>query len=378
MSHQPFYRLILILTLLACIGTAGAQVKLDAWLLNKDIKVLFLSDFNFTGNAAMSGDFFQLQLTNQTPSDQSIRVRLEVGWDGGEDGKIAEGITRPFLLQMGEIRMIRSSDLLGGHHTYSLEDYAIDSDAELLKDKILKTGKVPSGVYSFRFQIMSESMDSVLDERQIDILITNPTTLYLQSPGASAELELQSIFSPYPLFRWISDMNRFRLIVAEKLDDVHDQAAPDEIIQDRVIFEKELIVDPTLSQVENGVETVVAPAYTYPSVGAPALQAGKTYYWQVHGLVNSAGQQIELPSEIWAFRVADLTQASTSRVLATLLSSLQCGNLESFFGPGSPLEGYEPTGIFMINGQPISLQAVQQILAKIQSGEYQLVDTTCE
>ena len=173
-------------------------------------------------------------------------------------------------------------------------------------------------------------------------------------------------------------MDRFRLVVAEKLPGVHDQAGPDEIIQDRVIFERELIVDPYLSKSEPGVETIASPSYPYPASGAWSLEAGKTYYWQLIGLVGGASQEIELPSEIWTFHVTGINESSEYQQLLQLLSTLPQDDISALFAHNGLLEGYDPSGSFFVNGQPISLDAVIQILLKVQSGDYQFVGTICE
>jgi hypothetical protein len=216
MPRKFVVHLILIAALAAMAVSAFAQnVDLNAYLLNREIKVFFLSDFNFTGRASSGGDIFAIDIINRSTNPQTVRVALQVSWDGFDDGPIAEGITEPIVLQPLETIHITNQNLFSSNERISLQDYSIDAVAENLKDTILRTGKLPAGIYSFDLQLLPETGNPKY--QRIDISISNPTTLYLQSPGGPAEMAVQNIFSPLPMFRWISDMDRFRLIVAELL-----------------------------------------------------------------------------------------------------------------------------------------------------------------
>lgn len=378
MPRKFVVHLILIAALAAMAVSAFAQnVDLNAYLLNREIKVLFLSDFNFTGRASSGGDIFAIDIINRSTTPQSVRVGLQVLWDGFDGGPIAEGITEPIVLQPLETIHITNQNLFSASGRFSMQDYSIDAAAENLKDTILRTGKLPAGIYSFVLQLLPETSNTILKHQQIDISISNPTTLYLQSPGGPAEMAVQNIFSPFPMFRWISDMDRFRLIVAELLPGSGQRADPQEVIENRVILTKELLVDPTLSKAEPGAETIPSHSYAYPGAGGWALQPGKIYYWQLIGLARSAGQQVELPSEIWSFRLANMGEGSTSSQLMHLLSLLPLGDLD-LFGPDGVLAEYEPTGTFLVNGQPMSFEEIVQILNGMNSGVNKVIGVTCE
>jgi hypothetical protein len=106
------------------------------------------------------------------------------------------------------------------------------------------------------------------------------------------------------------------------------------------------------------------------------LQPGKFYYWQLIGLVRSAGQQVELPSEIWSFRLANMGEGSTSSQLMHLLSLLPLGDLD-LFGPGGVLAEYEPTHF---SGQWTAdvVRGIVQILNGMNSGVNKVIGVTCE
>ncbi|HNR68639.1 MAG TPA: hypothetical protein PKN04_11955, partial [bacterium] len=67
MPRKFVVHLILIAALAAMAVSAFAQnVDLNAYLLNREIKVFFLSDFNFTGRASSGGDIFAIDIINRS------------------------------------------------------------------------------------------------------------------------------------------------------------------------------------------------------------------------------------------------------------------------------------------------------------------------
>jgi hypothetical protein len=357
-----------------------AQVAIQAQVLQRDLRVFFLSDFNFTGRGRATSEIFAVQIING-PVTQNYTLRLAISKDSVP---LAEGRTNPFSMPPAQVIRITNANLFSQAQQFSLDDYHILADGQDMRDQILATGKLPSGIYRFDFIVLLNGVEQ--DRTYLEIDITNPSSLDLIGPGTPAGRGVPGIsLTPFPFFRWTSNLTRFRLTVAEKLPMVHDSASPAEIIQDRVRFERVVSLDParTGSIAADGTEYTATTSYLYPAAGVWPLEQGKSYYWQITGLVPGSGVETELPSEIWAFTIQEsggLSLSSTSRLseLLTTLRSDSGTDMGASFGEGGELDGFTMTGRFWLNGSWITYEQLQAILLKLASGEYTILETRVE
>ncbi len=373
----------LALCLMVMLATSvGAQdVSVTAQLLNPDMQVFFLSDFNFAGTGQINQELFSLTLVNQSPQIQRCELELIIETDRYQPPQLARGITSPFTLAANEMRRITNVNLFSQAREFSLQDYAITEDSEDLKDRILSTGQLPSGRYALIFRLHQVGTPFT-SEDIITLNISNPSFLNLIAPGMNAEDETTpAIYTTLPLFRWESNFDRFRLTVAERLPALHDQSSPEEIIQDKIVLQRTLYLDPSMmaTAADKNVDQVIpTTAFQYPADAAYPLQVGKTYYWRIEGLAPSSSRDVAFPGEIWAFRIDDGRMDPQARMIMNLLATMQLEELASFMGPGGALEGYEPTGTVHLNGQTITTDDLLDILQQLQSGDLEIVDITVE
>jgi hypothetical protein len=97
-------------------------------------------------------------------------------------------------------------------------------------------------------------------------------------------------------------------------------------------------------------------------------------------LASSSGSELELPGEIWSFKLVDFTAGGDGApsFLLSELGSLLGDDLAALLTASGPLSGFSPTGVFTINGRSYSLEQVLSLLAKIKNGEYVVVNVSCE
>lgn len=356
------------------------QVRLDAQLVDQNLQVYFLNDFNFTGNSIPTHDVFYLMIENTT--DQVLTCFLSLTIRSEEYGQLAYGETNAFQLPVTPPLRITNRNLFTTSQLFSLSHYTIEAAADELKRKILALGKLPSGTYSLGFRLRTST--GLEETELLTFTISNPSTLDLIAPGNNAGEKVgEMIYTTYPLFRWESNMETFRLMIAEKIPVLHDDVSPDEIIQSKIVYDVTLKVDPTLNNsFSNGTEIrIPSTYYQYPFAGAPPLEPGKTYYWQLYGLPATSGRAIEFPGEIWAFTIADPDQALSDANLQTLynlLLSLPIEELAALLGPGGPLEGYLPSGRMLVNGRAVTIDEMIQLLGEFQSGRYHIENIICQ
>lgn len=359
-----------------------SQINISAFLVNRELRVFFLSDFNFTGRGTGSGEIFQIRIANATFDPISFQLQLIIWYN---DKPLAQGITKPHSLTMAESPiLITNQNLFSQAHRFSLQDYSILPEGREMRDRILTTGRLPSGVYKFQFLLVNPADGTQYDDAFLEIDVSNPGSLDLISPGSPADhSEADVILSLQPVFRWTSNLTRFRLRLAERLPDVHDAAGPAEIIQDRIRFEIELAVDAARAGgvAADGSTYIPATSFQYPAAGAWPLERDKTYYWQVTGLAPTSGTELEMPSEIWAFRIGAPEQVIPTlshTILLERLSAIFGDRSDRLFSSGGSLAGFSPTGLCLLNGKWLTMEEALNILAKIAAGEYELIELRVE
>lgn len=358
------------------LGGLFAQTPvITSQVLNPDLKTFMLSDFNFTGKGTSAAEIFQVVINNPSQSEQICTLTLNI--QAEYQGPLAFGATEPFALQPREPIRITNRNLFSAANEFSLRDYQIEPLGQKLSDELLSTGRLPADIYYFIFDLQVDQ--EVVSNTILRFDITNPRNIDLISPGAPAgSAEDARIFTPFPLFRWESNISRFKLTIAERLPDMPETIGPEEIMQQRVVFERLLQVDTGGGSAFDAAETIPYTLYQYPVAGARPLEAGKVYYWQIVGLVETSGAPLEFPSEIWTFEVAT---SGSSQALTPLQQQIL--NYVRELNPdlltqGGKLQGYVPTETVLKNGIAISPDEILSILAKLVNGDYEMLEMTVE
>jgi len=308
----------------------------------RNAQILRVSDFNITGSGSVSR-LFSLTV-NGTISTNAI-LRFELVSDRFAGTTIVVATSRPFPVSPG-LNPFTYQDITRGGDI----DYNADAVKELT-DAILQTGKLPGGTYTFILTVFDANQPNVpLDSEQQTLMISNPTTLDLISPGAAVSgRECVEQFGLLPQFKWNSNADRFLITVCEVLP---NSSSPEEVMQN----------EPRLQRIlQRGIDFMGSPSLIYPSAGLP-LQFGKTYYWQIQALINSPSGEVRLPSEIWCFQISSINNPGGSTVIQQLLNLLGSSDLEALFGEGGPLQGYRPTGVASMNGRRMELSELLNIL----------------
>ncbi len=385
MSKKYFSFIAVLVALVFCQNQASAQsesVTIKAELLNPDIKMFMLSDFfDFTGHGAVTGGLFRLKIMNG-PTQIQAKFVLSLQISSHEYGKLASGYTEPFELDLAPLEetFITDTDLFSDASKYSLADYSIEDITKALTDRILASGALPSDVYYFHFDLeQNGSMSSMKSDDFFEIDVSNTKTLDLITPGANVDHgEISQISSTLPLFIWESNMDRFELTIAEKLADVPESVDPEQVLQGRIIFKKILQISRGDTAPVDGAIVIPTTTFQYPVSADFSLERGKTYYWQLKGIVKTPSETLYFPSEIWGFKIQQMEgtlltpeQQQIHDILTTLLGD----DFNQFFEAGGDLDGFNPTGFITINGKKISISDLRALLAKLHSGELKVTGT---
>ncbi|MFZ5517725.1 MAG: hypothetical protein ACOY90_13855 [Candidatus Zhuqueibacterota bacterium] len=335
-------------------GCLVDDVTAELEIFIADASVLFLNDLNLA-NLEATPLLFSVTVQNNTNAIKS--VTLHFGINRGSDVLIA-GVSRPFDMQPHEVIYLTNQNIFSGGQRYSLENIDIGSAAEDLKNAILASGKLPAGSYQFYVKVDYQDNTHQNQEAFSDEIlnITDPTILDLTSPGQSAEMpDVMELFTPFPFFVWQSNASEFEITVCEKMS---TNSSPSDVMTN----------EPRLRQ------TIPWTFFQYPSAGAWPLEEGKTYYWQVFATVPSSSGPIRLESEIWGFKIGNVSGGMLSVEHAQMVSLLQTlfptGGIEGLFEPGGILEGFTFTGVMTVNGQPFTMEDLKAFFQKVLNKEY--------
>ena len=189
-----------------------AQVVIQAQVKQRDLRIFFLSDFNFTGKGRATNEVFGVTIINGAVT-QRYTLQLSIRKN---EVMLAEGMTNPFQMTAGQVISITNVNLFSQAQQFSLDEYQTHPDGEALMKQVMATGKLPTGVYRFTFDIYTDPTETVPESATfIEIDVSNPSSLDLIGPGSPADRAIPAI-SPtlFPLFRWTSNMERFKLTVA--------------------------------------------------------------------------------------------------------------------------------------------------------------------
>jgi len=361
-------KIAIFLFFLCCANISVADITIESEILNEDIKIFFINDFDLTqsGNSPL---LFRFIITNDTSVTKRVSLNLRVFFINSDEGdvELSSGTTGFFDLSPSQPLFINNQDLYSNTGDYKFVDYSMNEDAaDDIINTILSTGKLPSGTYQFLVTVTEEITGETSDYMSAPMTfeIYNPTTLDLIAPGEPAGgYELMEIYTPLPLFQWESDASSFRLKVCEKLP---ANNSPDDVMSN----------DPRLET------TVEASTFQYPLTGAFPLYPGTTYFWQVVAVTQSSSGPVEMESEIWGFKIVDMSKGLSSaeqvQIMNTLKLLLPARLAELLFNEFGELAGFSPTGVVFKDGKTISLKELYAFLEKITAGKIKITGHSIE
>lgn len=206
-----------------------------------------------------------------------------------------------------------------------------------------------------------------------DQMLDSEPDLDLFSPGDYIDMDA-IVNNPYPDFRWDGPKNvAYRVILVEEQRGEN----PETSIQNaKSTGASPLGGSPNLLDFEMMDVIVDEPGLQYPMSGVQPLQEGKTYYWQVFSLIETATNQEETASDIWGFRFGSSDEVSNEteeddelfRLLEMIVGyetakELQDGNYE--------LESIDQDDQEFFG--EIAKENLLQLIEKVQNGEAKII-----
>lgn len=262
------------------------------------------------------------------------------------------------------------------------------SDFEDMFGVIVQTARLPDGVYTFKFSVLSPEGDLLDDPVEEIINVTTPTTLQLTSPGGQSidNLEQNEIYTPYPVFQWESetfssgvidncDECGFFVRIAEfRCEDQTLSEAIEALTVYPLVQAKgwQLIGDVNGDDLWQSSEVTGSQlTFDYPS-GAVDLIPGSIYVWQIQKRISTTAGIKEINSPIYVFQFKAL---STNPVMQALQQILPEEIFNNFFKPCGPLTGYSSNGLFKIDGIEGDISTLNALMEEFNQGTRTLITT---
>ena len=367
---------------LVCVSLKAQNITLTGTIY--DYATYYVSSFDpQTGTS-------NFQLFRYTLSSDSYPVWIKVTFRAtmispalgiNTEATILDLYTSPFLVQNDIILDNRDlsttttelRDVTGASINLSvyIEDVIDVADLNAMLSSIMTTGRLADGNYTFQFGVASGSTESACESASPifetkTITVASPNAINLEYPGgALSDTSSTEIFNTYPLLVWSSSgcgSCASFVRVAEFNPSIH--SSMDEAIQD----ERRLPFD----QAQEWENIGIVNSYQYPLSGALPLEYGKVYVWQVkHELITTAGSD-ELLSPINAFSIHDVGSGTTTTSYHPIVQILQQvfseAQFNSLFGPSAVLDGFSPSGTYIINSDSDDLPAAISLLNRIKNG----------
>jgi len=343
-------------------GDFTIQIEL---LTNKNLDALYLADIDLQ-NFDTAEDIFAITVNKNVPNEfKNCYFYFELTRNNEAIIKAeSELFTIPasFTEKTFTNRELSSGFDFGEGQVAYFHSVNLTNATDKLRNDILKSGKLPFGVYKIIVELRQRSGEQPVVGRGEKILLqaTNPGYLQLVSPGVPAGNGLTSnVYTQYPVFQWTGNGLEYQVFVFEKKDMMQTY---DDIIN---------------SQPNWTSERLNKLSVQYPqAANAIPLEFGKTYYWIVRMYSETSGGEETQDSEVWEFSLVDPEQS------ANLQSQIVREDIMRFLanvlGPKvnevrASLEGYHLKTI-RFNGEEIRINQLYEILNRYKGQSFKIVD----
>ena len=387
--------LINIFITLFLISSIKSQTDLPNVTLQGEIfeyATYYINSFDMnTGSTNVQ--IFRYQLSSVDTGFQEVKVYFKASMISPSLGiennqTIIEVQTDPFRFKNGILldnRFISSEttviyDMDSPPNSIELKGQVLDrldpSQAEVIMQSVMTTGKIADGEYTFEVNILSAN-DQVLQSDSKTILVQSPVAISLESPAGTLSDTLDNtVYTTFPIFQWFSQIcngcNTF-IRVAQFNSQTH--SSMEDAMEDQRVLPFDQTVD--WYQIDN------INSFQYPFSGAYPLEEGNVYCWQVMITMPTTSGFEEMVSTIASFKIGEPGNIESNEMMSNpLLMALQqlLGDEQynTLFGSGSELQGFNPTGQVDVNGITVDESTINNLLNQIMNNNYQIQSVTVD
>jgi hypothetical protein len=377
-----FFVSLLFITFLVFSSAAQVQdLSVDLRLFNTQARIFYVGDLDPAG-LGNAPNYFILEIRNNGATERNVKLKFSVI---GNNVPFVEGETEAFRLPGNRVYLFNNNQLNTGviidEQEIKLGNYRINfSEIADLENRVTATGKLPAGVYEFRVELFSppNSMQPIPDINTDDniLIISNPTTIEPISPGNRVNSrDVPEIPTTTPYFIWQSDAGLFNLLIYRKYEaeDIQDVLSRDPILRleryPNQVFQYPSETSPLLFLTDDG-------SFSGSRGAVRLIEPGYIYYWYVEALIPSASGLVNLPSDVYQFKVADRERAAANRnQILVYLRQILGQEYDQYM---SQLQGYDPSGYLLIGSSPIEIQDLEEFVKKLVAGKITIQEVIIE
>ena len=333
-------------------------------LTNKNLDALYLADIDLQ-NFDTAEDIFAITITKN--SDQEFRNCYFYFELTRDNEAVVTATSDPFTVPASFTeKTFTNRDLSSGFdfgegQVAYFHQVNLSSLTNQLRDEILKSGKLPVGIYKIIVELRQQNLNQYIGHGERVLLqARNPNYLQLVSPGVPAGNGLTAnVYTQFPVFQWAGNGTDYQVFVYEKKEMMQTY---DDIVN---------------SQPNWASERLNKFSIQYPqSATVIPLEFGKTYFWMVRMYSETSGGEETLDSEVWEFTLVNPDHSSDLQNQMVREDVLQF--LAEFLGPQieevrASLEGYQLKRI-RFNGEEITLSQLYEILNRYKGESFKIVD----
>lgn len=235
------------------------------------------------------------------------------------------------------------------------------------RQTLLSAGIVPAGRVTLEFELFSvddPTAPVATASTWFDIVAVRYVKLITPGIEASAQRDdVPESFSVHPQFVWASDLMPVNYppgsvkFVISLFDNQGGAYTMDNVTDSRPVWEDTIPGESSVNYAQ------------YPVSGARALTPGQTYYWQVKAVLQGPVNR-EIPSELYAFRVADLdlagTLSPTQNLILKYLAMILGNNYAHVM---HDLRTMSPSEEIMVDGQRVDIEQLAALAEQFVLGQ---------
>jgi hypothetical protein len=322
-------------------------------------------DLNGTGKGPTLFTFTLLPANPPNTTRYQIHFEINLKTETLNE-KIYAGVSRSFTIPNS---ITRTSNQFFDQ-TNPDDSIGIDHPTDVMSNErvqslILNAGAISTGSVVFDFKLVEVLRPGNQIHARLNLDIANIRYVKLMMPGSDVKLagsQTPLVYSLVPQFVWSSDLlpiqygnNQVKFVISlyENVDDAYSVS---DVVKGKPIWTQD-VYNANFAQ--------------YPTGGVRTLTEGKTYFWQVKGILQGprAG---EISSEVFTFKIANFQYGQGDNPLLREISK----SLDVILGSGfgyilDEVKELQPAGGILLNGQSITLEQL-----RLLAGEFSLKEWT--
>lgn len=176
-------------------------------------------------------------------------------------------------------------------------------------DIVRNIGTFPPGNYLYHLEVIDDQGNILVTDDGVNVVTNTNYNPELIWPGADFSMNLEELSTPYPVFQWFGQLDKYDFYLFELLDG----QTPQEAIRNIAVYQQ---------------KDIRATSLVYP-VSAEKLVDGKKYAWYIQGKISTAKGEQSLPSQPFRFIYKDAAGTDGNKLISKIEITPNEANLKN-------------------------------------------------